>query len=73
MPGKWRALDTMSVRGVLGALQAIAATAVECELTREFGVDRVPRADGRGNPRGRRLGSFRSVRDPGRSPRAPVK
>ena len=47
--GKWRALDTMSVRGVLGALQAVAATAVECELTREFGVDWVPRADGRGN------------------------
>jgi conjugative relaxase-like TrwC/TraI family protein len=47
--GKWRALDTMSVRGVLSALQAIAATAVECELTREFGVDWVPRADGRGN------------------------
>ena len=36
--GKWRALDTISVRGVLGALQGIAATAVECELTREFGV-----------------------------------
>ena len=36
--GKWRALDTMSVRAVLGALQAVAATAVECELTREFGV-----------------------------------
>ncbi|MGH3187443.1 MAG: MobF family relaxase [Streptosporangiaceae bacterium] len=47
--GKWRALDTMSVRGVLGALQAIAATAVECELTTEFGVEWVPRADGRGN------------------------
>ena len=47
--GKWRALDTMSVRGVLGALQAVAATAVECELTREFGVDWIPRADGRGN------------------------
>ena len=47
--GKWRALDTMSVRGVLGALQAVAATAVECALTREFGVDWVPRADGRGN------------------------
>ena len=39
----------MSVRAVLGALQAIAATAVECELTREFGVEWVPRADGRGN------------------------
>ena len=47
--GKWRALDTMSVRAVLGALQAVAATAVECELSREFGVDWVPRADGRGN------------------------
>jgi hypothetical protein len=47
--GKWRALDTMSVRRVLGALQAIAATAVECELTAEFGVAWIPRADGRGN------------------------
>jgi hypothetical protein len=47
--GKWRALDTMSVRAILGALQAVAATAVECELTAEFGVDWVPRADGRGN------------------------
>ena len=47
--GKWRALDTMSVRGVLGALQAIAATTVECELSREFGVAWIPRADGRGN------------------------
>ncbi len=47
--GKWRALDTMSVRADLGALQAIAATTVECELTREFGVDWIPRADGRGN------------------------
>ncbi len=46
---KWRALDTASVRGVLGALQAVAATAVECELTTEFGVDWLPRADGRGN------------------------
>lgn len=47
--GKWLALDTMSVRGVLGALQAAAATAVECELTRAFGVDWIPCADGRGN------------------------
>jgi hypothetical protein len=39
----------MSVRTVLGALQAVAATTVECELSREFGVDWVPRADGRGN------------------------
>ena len=47
--GKWRALDTASLRAVLGALQGVAATAVECELTREFGVDWIPRADGRGN------------------------
>jgi len=47
--GKWRALDTVSLRAVLGALQAVAATAVECELTREFGVEWIPRADGRGN------------------------
>ena len=32
--GKWRALDTASLRAVMGALQAVAATAVECELTR---------------------------------------
>jgi len=47
--GKWRAHDTASLRATLGALQAVAATAVECELTREFGVAWVPRADGRGN------------------------
>ena len=47
--GKWRAHDTASLRAVLGALQGIAATVVECELTREFGVEWVPRADGRGN------------------------
>jgi TrwC relaxase/AAA domain len=47
--GKWRAHDTASLRAVLGALQAVAATAVECELTAEFGVAWVPRADGRGN------------------------
>ena len=47
--GKWRAHDTASLRAVLGALQAVAATAVECELTREFGVEWVPRPDGRGN------------------------
>ena len=39
----------MSVRAVLGALQGIAATTVERELTREFGVAWIPRADGRGN------------------------
>jgi TrwC relaxase/AAA domain-containing protein len=47
--GKWRAHDTASLRAVLGALQGVAATAVECELTREFGVKWVPRPDGRGN------------------------
>ena len=47
--GKWRALDTVSLRAVLGALQAVAATSVECELTAEFGVEWIPRADGRGN------------------------
>ena len=47
--GKWRAFDTASLRAVLGALQGIAATVVECELTSEFGVAWVPRADGRGN------------------------
>ncbi len=47
--GKWLALDTVSVRAVLGAVQAIAATAVERELTREFSVDWIRRADGRGN------------------------
>jgi AAA domain/TrwC relaxase len=47
--GKWRALDTMSVKGVLGALRAVAATTVECELTAEFGVAWIPRADGCGN------------------------
>jgi hypothetical protein len=47
--GKWRAHDTASLRAVMGAIQAVAATAVECELTREFGVEWVPRADGHGN------------------------
>lgn len=47
--GRWRAHDTASLRAVMGALQAVAATAVECELSREFGVEWVPRPDGRGN------------------------
>jgi hypothetical protein len=47
--GKWRAHDTASLRPIIGALQGIAATAVECELTRQFGVEWVPRPDGRGN------------------------
>jgi len=47
--GKWRAYDTASLRAVMPALQAIVATAVECELTREFGVEWVPRPDGTGS------------------------
>ena len=47
--GKWRALDTVCLRNVLGAVQAIVATHVECGLTREFGVQWVARPDGRGN------------------------
>jgi hypothetical protein len=47
--GKHRALDTMCLRQVLGAVQAIVATHVECGLTREFGVRWVARTDGRGN------------------------
>ena len=47
--GKHRALDTICLRQVLGAVQAVVATHVECGLTREFGVGWVPRADGAGN------------------------
>jgi hypothetical protein len=47
--GKWRALDTVCLRQVLGAVQAIVARHVECGLTAELGVQWVPRTDGRGN------------------------
>ena len=47
--GKWRALDTVALRGQLPAMQAIAATFAECELSRRFGVSWIPRADGAGN------------------------
>ena len=47
--GKHRALDTVCLRQILGAVQAVVATHVECGLTREFGVGWVPRADGKGN------------------------
>ncbi len=47
--GKHRALDTICLRQMLGAVQAIVATHAECGLTREFGVEWVARADGRGN------------------------
>ncbi|MGO8958696.1 MAG: MobF family relaxase [Streptosporangiaceae bacterium] len=47
--GKHRALDTICLRQVLGAVQAIVATHVECALTQRFGVEWVPRPDGYGN------------------------
>jgi AAA domain/TrwC relaxase len=47
--GKWRALDTVSLRAQLPAMQAVAAAHVECGLTREFGVEWVARADSAGN------------------------
>jgi hypothetical protein len=47
--GKWRALDTMALRYQLPAMNAIAAAHVEAALTREFGVEWVPREDGAGN------------------------
>ena len=47
--GKHRALDTMCLRQVLGAVQAIVATHAECGLTREFGVEWTTRKDGNGN------------------------
>jgi hypothetical protein len=47
--GKWRALDTMRIRGHLGAMAAVVAAYTEPALTREFGVEWVRRADGMGN------------------------
>jgi AAA domain/TrwC relaxase len=47
--GKWRALDTMRLRGQLGAMAAVCAAYVESALTREFGVEWVARKDGLGN------------------------
>jgi len=47
--GKWRALDTMRIRGHLGAMAAVVAAYVEPALAREFGVRWVRRADGMGN------------------------
>jgi AAA domain/TrwC relaxase len=47
--GKWRVLDTMRIRGHLGAMAAVVAAYVEPALTREFGVEWVRRADGMGN------------------------
>lgn len=47
--GKHRALDTATLRHVLGAVQGIVATYAEAGLSREFGVDWTPRKDGIGN------------------------
>jgi AAA domain/TrwC relaxase len=47
--GKWRALDTMRIRGHLGGMAAVIAAHVESALTREFGVEWVARPDGMGN------------------------
>ena len=47
--GKWRALDTMSVRHHLGGMEAIVDARVQSALSREFGVAWVPRPDGRCN------------------------
>jgi conjugative relaxase-like TrwC/TraI family protein len=47
--GKWRALDTMSLRHHLGGIEAIVDARVQSALTREFGVAWVARPDGRCN------------------------
>lgn len=47
--GAWRALDTMSLRTVLPAVQPVAATYVECAMTARFGVRWRARPDGKGN------------------------
>jgi len=46
--GKWRAVDTMALRAQLGAMAGIVESRVRSALSREFGVRRTPRADGRG-------------------------
>lgn len=47
--GRFRALDTMCLRQALPAVQAVVATHVEAGLSREFGVEWIPRPDGAGN------------------------
>ena len=47
--GIWRAVDTMSLRYQLPAVSGVIAAYTEAELSRLFGVEWVPRADGRGN------------------------
>jgi conjugative relaxase-like TrwC/TraI family protein len=46
--GQWRALDSMSLYRHRPAASAIAALAAENALTRKFGVQWIPRADGHG-------------------------
>ena len=46
--GEWRALDSMSLYRHRPAASAIAALAAENALTRRFGVQWIPRADGHG-------------------------
>lgn len=48
--GKWRALDTMSLRAQLHAMEAVACTHAEAALAREFGVEWVARTDAQGKP-----------------------
>jgi hypothetical protein len=47
--GKWRALDTMSLRHHLGGMEAIVDARVQSALSREFGIAWVRRPDGRCN------------------------
>jgi len=55
--GRHRALDTVCLRQVLGAVQAVVATHAECGLTREFGVGRVARGRQRQRDRGHHAGA----------------
>jgi conjugative relaxase-like TrwC/TraI family protein len=47
--GVWRAVDTMALRGQLGAMSAIVDARVQSALSRDFGVRWVARADGLGH------------------------
>ncbi len=47
--GKWRAVDTMTLRGQIGAMRGIVTAHLDAAITREFGVQMVAREDGQGN------------------------
>jgi hypothetical protein len=47
--GKHRALDTVCLSTILGAVQATMATHAESGLTQQFGTEWIPRTDGKGN------------------------